>query len=321
MVELGMDLDAIIIGGGMAGLSAGLWCSDLGLRAVIVEAESEPGGQLLWTHNRIENYLAALTRNGRELRDLILPQIENSKAEIRTDVEAKRVNVLNKTVELSDGKILSAKAIIIATGVRRRKLNVEGEEEFAGRGMMVSGARDGESVRGQDVCVIGGGDAAFENALMLAEVARSVMLVHRSAQFRARKEFTEKVLSDPRITVITEAEVERIDGGKDELRVESVKIKTSTGQTLSMTAQAVLVRIGVEANTKILAGQVDIDHRGFVVVNRDCETSAKGIFAIGDVASPDSMTLNTAAGMGATAANAVLKALSDNHALKFSPKF
>lgn len=300
-----MDKDVIIIGGGAAGLSAGKWCAELGLTALVLERSAEPGGQLLWIFNPVHNYPGAMAKDGMELRDLMMKQMENPRLEIKCGVEVRAVNTENKTVELADGLVLTAKALIIAAGIRRRKLNVEGEEEFAGRGILVSGARDRAAVRDKDVCIVGGGDAAFENALILADVARSVTVVHRNAKFRARREFTEKVENDPRIKIITDAVVEEIEGNEN---IEAVKILNKlAGQTFMLRAQAVLIRIGVEPNTELFRGQLELDEKGFIVVNARCETSVGNIYAAGDVASPDCMTISSAAGMGATAAHLILK--------------
>jgi thioredoxin reductase (NADPH) len=303
-----MERDVIIIGGGVAGLSAGRWCAGLGLRVVLLERAGEAGGQLWWVFNPINNYLGVMAKNGGELRDLIWRQVENSGLEMKLETEVRAVDLEGKSVELGDGEILTAKALIIATGIRRTKLNVPGEEKFAGRGILVSGARDKELARDKDVCIVGGGDAALENALMLADAARSVTIVRRSDRFRARPGFIEKVESDPKIKIISNAVVEEIDGNE---KVEAVKVFSArSNESFLLPAQAVLIRIGVEPNTGLFAGRIELDENGFIAVNEKCETSVAGVYAVGDVASPDSMTISTAAGMGATAAHVILKKVS-----------
>ena len=302
-----METDVIIIGGGVAGLSAGFWCAELGLRALVLEGEAELGGTLRRVFNPIQNHLGVTAKNGEELIKSMARQIENSRMEIRTGAKVRAVNLSEKKVELTDGEILTAKNLIIATGTQRRKLNVPGEEEFAGRGIIFSGAQDPDAVKDLSVCIVGGGDAAFENALILAEHARSVTIVHHSDHFRARKEFKEKVGSHPNIKVIANAKVLEF-AGKDSL--ESVKIShVSAGEVSNISAQAVLIRIGVEPNTELFKGQLELDERGYMAVNSKCETSVEGVYAAGDVANPDSTTVSTAAGTGATAANVILKKL------------
>lgn len=303
-----MEKQVIIIGGGAAGLSAGYWCAELGLEALLLEKNSEPGGQLLWTFNPINNHLGVRADNGRELRDLIIEQNENSPLEIKTGTEARAADLQNKSLELADGSVLKAEALVIATGIRRRKLNVPGEAEFAGKGILISGVRDRERTRDAEVCIVGGGDSAFENALLLAEAARSVTLVHRGENFRARGEFVEKAQNDPRIRILTGTVLVGIEGQD---KVEAVKLlDTAAEQTFTLPAQAVLIRVGVEPNTELFQGQIELDEKGFIVVNNKCETSAENIYAAGDAASPHSMTVSTAAGMGATAAQAINAARS-----------
>lgn len=302
-----MNKDIIIIGGGVAGLTAGYWCAELGLGALVLEKDSEPGGQLLWTFNPINNYPGATAKDGKELRDLMIKQIENTpleiKPEIKTGAEVRAADLQNKSVELTDGSVLEADALIIATGIRRRRLNVPGEAEFAGKGILTSGVRDRERTSGLDVCIVGGGDAAFENALLLAEAARSVTLVHRGEHFRARGEFVGKAQNDPKIRILTDTVAAAIEGHES---VEAVKLLDKIAdRTFMLPAQAVLIRIGVEPNTELFQGQIELDEKGFISVNARCETSAENIYAVGDVASPHSMTVSTSAGMGATAAQVI----------------
>src|ERR1051325_5854837 len=179
--------DVIIIGAGAAGLSAALWCDELGLDTLVVERAAEVGGQLLRVYNPIENYLGARAANGRELRDLFAAQVEEREFDLWTEAEIEGVDVRAKRVRLRSGEELQSIALVVATGVRRRRLGVEGEKEFEGRGVLESGRLEHETVAGEDVLVVGGGDAAAENALLLAESCATVTLVHRGAKLSARR--------------------------------------------------------------------------------------------------------------------------------------
>ena len=291
-------------------MAAGYWCAELGVRALVLEKGSEIGGQLLWTYNPIHNHLGVMAANGREFCDLVAKQVESSAMEVRLGVETRAIDLKNKSLELSDGTNLSADAIVIASGVRRRKLDAPGEEEFAGKGILLSGAKEKEAASGLDVCVVGGGDAAFENALILAEFARSVTLVHRSANFLAREEFTEKVFAHPKIKIITGAAVSAIKGNE---RVEAVEIVSrEDGSKSELPVQAVLIRIGIVPNTELFRGQIALDEKGFIIVNERCEASVEGVegvYAVGDVANPFSKNISTAVGMGAMAANVITSRL------------
>jgi thioredoxin reductase (NADPH) len=299
-----MKYDVIIIGGGAAGLSAALWCDDLKLKDLLLERESELGGQLLRVYNPIKNHLGIEAENGRQLRDVFVKQIANRQFDIRLGAEIELLNLSKKSITITGGDALHAEAIIIATGVRRRKLNVVGEEKFTGKGIIESGKRDGETVKNKNVCIVGGGDAALENALILAETAATVTLVHRKSYFRARDEFLDQVKNNPKIEVLTETVVREIDGDES---IQAVKLENfRTKLIFKKYVEAILIRIGVEPNSGFLNGRIDLDQNGYIKINQNCETNIKNIYAVGDVANPISPTVSSAVGMGATAAKNIL---------------
>jgi thioredoxin reductase (NADPH) len=300
--------DVIIIGAGAAGMSAALWCEELGLDTLVLEVGAELGGQLLWVYNAVGNYPGARAANGRELRDRFAEQLEGAEFDLWTEVEIESVDVGARRVRLRSGESLQAVALMIATGVRRRRLGVEGEAELAGRGVLESGVLERDSVAGRDVCVVGGGDAAAENALLLAEVCPTVTLVHRGKKLSARREFVERIQGEHCITVFTEATLERIIGREE---VEAVEIlRRGAIKPFQMAVGGVLVRVGVEPNTELFAGQITLDERGYVVVNHEQETSAGQVFAIGDVSNPLAPTIAGAVGAGATAAKVIASRLN-----------
>jgi thioredoxin reductase (NADPH) len=298
--------DVLIIGAGPAGLSAARWCDELGLDTLVLEQSEEVGGQLLSIHNPLDNYLGLHAANGRELRDRFVEQTKDCDFDLWTKVEIENVDLKAKRVVLRSGEELKAIAIIIATGLRRRKLGIPGEDEFAGRGMIESSG-DRQGFAGKDVCVIGGGDAAAENALLLAEVCPTVTLVHRGKKLRARREFAEQLHTNHCITVFPESVVHRILGGE---HVEAVEIERSGAiKPFQMAVQGVLVRIGFQPNSELFRDQLQIDERGYVLINGTQETSAENVFAIGDVASPLAPTISGAVGGGATAAKVIASRL------------
>ena len=300
--------DVVIVGGGVAGLSAALWCDELGLSALVLEETAEPGGQLLWVHNEIKNYPGREAKNGRELRDDFWEQLATRAFEMLLEAPIAEIDLEKKTILLAGGTRLRSRALVLATGVRRRKLDVAGEAEFAGRGIIESGKKDAARAAGKNVLIVGGGDAAFENALILSETAARVTLAHRRREFSARAEFTEKVKAHPKITILTETVVSRVTGGA---RVESVElIDLPTRETQILAVDAMLVRIGVEPNTRQFRGRLKMDEHGYLEVDRNGETSIKGVFAAGDVANPLAPTVSSAAGMGATAAKAIYSLLN-----------
>jgi thioredoxin reductase (NADPH) len=295
--------DVLIIGAGPAGLSAARWCDELGLDTLVIEQKEEVGGQLLSVHNPIDNYIGLHADNGRDLRDRFVEQTEGCDFDLWTNVEIESVDLKAKRIKLRSGEELQSIAIIIATGLHRRKLGIAGEDEFVGRGIIESATRDHDQFAGKDVCVIGGGDAAAENALLLAEVCPTVTLVHRSKKLRARRAFTEQLHTNHCITVFPEAVVHQIIGND---HVEAVEIERAGAiKPFQMAVQGVLIRIGFEPNTEFIRGQLELDEQGYVIVGSQQETSVANVFAIGDVANPLAPTISGAVGAGATAAKLV----------------
>jgi len=294
--------DVLIIGAGPAGLSAALWCDELGLDTLVLEQSEEVGGQLLSVHNPIDNYLGVHADNGRDLRDRFVEQTKDCDFDLWTQVEIDSVDLKAKRVVLRSGEKLKAIAIIIATGLRRRKLGIPGEDEFIGRGMIESSA-DRQAFAGKDVCVIGGGDAAAENALQFAEVCPTVTLVHRGKKLRARREFIEQLHTNHCITVFPESLVHRIIG-RD--WIEAVEIERARAiKPFQMAVQGVIVRIGFQPNSELFREQLEMDKRGYVIISSRQETSIENVFAVGDVANPLSPTISSAVGGGATAAKII----------------
>jgi len=301
--------DVIIIGAGPAGLSTAFWCDELGLDTLVLEQGVEIGGQLHRVYNPIENYLGLKTRNGKELLELFTADVEDAEFDLWKQTSITSVDLKAKRVSLASGEELQSIAIVIATGVRPRQLGVPGEQEFVGKGMIESAARDRQLFAGKDVCVVGGGDAAVENALLLAEVCPTVTLVHRGKKLRARQEFKQKLQAVHCITVFTESVLTRIIG-EDE--VVAVEIQRKQGlKPFQVAVRGVLIRIGVEPFTELFRDQLETDEKGFLVVNSRQETNVPMVFGVGDVANPLAPTISGAIGAGATAAKIIASRLNE----------
>ena len=300
--------DVVIIGAGPAGLSAAFWCDELGLDTLVLEQDERVGGQLLKIYNPIQNYLGLRANNGEELLERFSERLDEADFDLWTKVEIESVDLKGKRIALRSGEQLQSIFIIIASGVRRRKLGIPGETEFVGRGIIESAARDAQLFAGKDVCVIGGGDAAAENALLLAEVCPTVTLVHRGKALRARREFTERLQTNHCTTVFKEAQVLRIIGSE---RVEAVEIlRAGAIKPFQMAVGGVLIRVGLEPNTELFRGQLQLDEQGYIIASGDRETNVDNVFAIGDVSSPLAPTISGATGAGATAAKVIAARLN-----------
>jgi thioredoxin reductase (NADPH) len=300
--------DVVIIGAGPAGLSAALWCDDLGLDTLLLEQNDRYGGQLHSIYGRVEDYPGVRADNGSEFLERFAERMEDADFDLWTNTTIEKVDLKAKRIRLASGEELQSISIIIATGVRRRQLGIPGEQEYAGHGVAESGTRDREQLAGQDVCVIGGGDAAAENALLLAEVCPTVTLVHRGKKLKARREFVERLHSQHCITVFPESIVTRILGND---RVEGVEIlRKDALKPFEMAVRGVVIRIGVEPNTELFSDQLNLNEQGYATVSSEHETNVPNVFAIGDVSNPLSPTIISAAGSGATAAKVIASRLN-----------
>ena len=300
--------DVIIIGAGPAGLSAGLWCDELGLDTIVLEQNKHTGGQLHSIYGPVENYPGLRANNGSEFFERFSERVGDAEFDLWTNVEIESVDLKAKRVRLRSGEELQSISIIIATGVKRRQLGIPGESEFVGHGIIESASRDRNDFAGRDVCIIGGGDAAAENALLLAEVCPTVTLVHRGKTLRARPTFVQQLQGQHCITVFPESVVTRILGNHE---VEAVEIlRKDALKPFQMAVQGVVIRIGVEPNTELFGEQLQLDDRGYAVVNNQQETDVVNVFAIGDVSNRLAPTISSAAGAGATAAKVIASRLN-----------
>lgn len=298
--------DVVIIGGGPAGISALIWCHRLGLDALLVERQESLGGQLEAIHNPIVDYPGLPVENGRALRDRLVAHVERLGCTYRCGVDVQACDVRAKRLATSAGE-LAARALIVATGSRPRRLGVPGEAEMIARGEIYSATRDAQRFAGKRVAVVGGGDRALEGALLLAEAGAHVTLIHRSNTYRARPEYLEPVLRHPNVTRLEHAVVTSILGtGRVEGVAVTLRHPDGRHEERLLAVDAVFVRIGVEPNTDLVRGQVDTNADGTLRVDDQGETSMPGVFAAGDVCTPPQFSsIALSVGQGMVAAKAI----------------
>ena len=296
------DMEILILGGGPAGMSALLWCRSLGLRGRLLETAPELGGQMLMMFHQIFDYpgLAGLT--GAEMRDRFVAHMGELGLAWRTGCAIDEVDLGARRVRC-DGDWLDGRAIVLATGARKRRLEIPGEERFALHGVSYSATRDHSLYAGRRVAVIGGGDSAVENALILSRVCPHVTLIHRSDRFRARDEWFAEAAQTPNITMILHTDILSIEG-RD--RVERLRaIDRRTGRPFEIETEGVFIRVGIAPNTDLFRGQLDLDDEGYIRVDAQQRTSLPDVYAAGDVCRPVCWSVATAVGHGANAIKAI----------------
>ena len=296
-------LDALILGGGVAGLSAALWLRDFGLTSLVLEERLQPGGQLHEIHAPVPNYLLGYGFDGARFAGGVLSDARSVGLSIRVGAPVTRVSARTKSAWCGSGRDAeryTGRTLVIATGLRRRTLGVPGERELQGRGVSHSANRDRTLAAGRPVVVVGGGTAAIEDALLCAEVGSPVILIHRSTHFRAREDFLVGAKRNPSIRFVTGAKVTRILGNAGVDAIEYRRRGTKGVRRLE--AAAVFVRIGWEPRTELLRGSVRLDPAGYVKAELGGATNLAGVYAAGDVCSPRWPSIANAAGQGAAAA-------------------
>lgn len=290
--------DIIIIGGGPAGLTAGLYAARAKLKILLLERLG-PGGQVLTTY-RVENYPGFPEAvSGFELADRMKRQAEKFGLPIRSE-EVVRLELKGETkrVFLQDEE-LQARSLILACGATWKKLGIEGEDSFSGKGVSYCATCDGPFYANQDVAVVGGGDTAMEEALFLTRFASKVYVIHRRDRLRATALLQERAMAEAKIEFLWETVPLRIRGGDG---VEEIEIRhVKSGLTGSKKVKGVFVFVGTLPNTALVAGQLELDESGFVKTDQNMETSVPGVFAAGDVRSKLFRQISTAVGDGATA--------------------
>ena len=301
--------DVIIIGAGPAGYTAGIY-SARARHDTLILSGILPGGQLVNTTD-VENYPGFDDGIlGPDLMIVMRKQTERMGAKI-IDAEVTKVDFQSKPFKVSTASIeYQANAVIIGTGANPRKLGLEGEQTFAGKGVSYCATCDGPFFRNLELVVAGGGDSAMEEATFLTKFASKIHLVHRRKELRASKVMQERAFDNPKIEFHFESVIEEISGNE---KVQKVVLKnTQSNEKSTLEVGGVFVAIGHEPNTKLFAGQVELDDQGYIVLKNRTETSVPGVFAAGDVHDHRYRQAVTAAGYGCMASIDVDKYFSEN---------
>ena len=272
--------DAIVTGGGPAGLTAGIYLSRARLSTLIV-SDGVPGGQMILTHE-IANYPGVESISGYQLANIMKKQAKNFGCVIRgnSSVVNLKLDGEIKEITLDDGQTFTADAVILTPGGRSRTLNVEGEAQFKGRGISYCATCDGDFFTGKEIVVVGGGNSALEEAVSLTKYATKVTIVHQFDQFQAFEYAVEEAKANPKIHFIMESSIVKFQG---EDKLEQVYIKNlKTGEISAFSTDGVFIFIGYVPNTEFLKGIVDMNKWNEIIVDSDMATSIPGVYAAGD---------------------------------------
>lgn len=294
--------DMIIIGSGPAGLAAAIYGQRAKLSVLVIEKQPMSGGQIVNTPD-VDNYPGLPGVGGFELASRFRAHADTMGAEVIVgEVTALELSGDVKKVT-TEAMTYEGKTVVIATGATHRKLGVPGEEQLVGAGVSYCATCDGAFFRGKEVAVIGGGDVALEDALFLSRISRKVYLIHRRDELRGAKSLQEKVFEAENIEIIWDTVVEAIEGKGSVERLALRQMKT--GEKSSLPVQGVFVAVGIQPNSDLFQGLVDMDESGYIQAGEDGVTGTPGVFVAGDVRTKRLRQVITAASDGANAVTSV----------------
>ena len=305
--------DAAIIGSGPAGITAALYLARSGCSVILFESLAA-GGQILQTEV-LENYPGFPKGiKGYELADLFAAHIENlTITRSRDAVESVRGQAGNFVVGAGE-KEYACRTVIVCTGAKHRPLGVEGEDRLQGRGVSYCALCDGNLYRNQPVAVVGGGNSALEESLYLSKLASRVYLIHRRSAFRGAQVYQDKLAQSDKVEPVLDSVVEQLEADLIAGLTGVVVRNVVTGERRTLKVNGLFVYVGMEPRTAFLPPEVERDAQGFLVTDTEMRTSVPGIFAAGDVRSKLCRQAVTAAGDGATAAQAAFVLMEQLHA-------
>ncbi len=303
-----MKYDTIIIGGGPAGLTAGIYLSRAKMKVLILDT-GIAGGQMVLTHE-IANYPGYESISGFMLATNMQNQAKKHGCEIKTNVRIESYELIgdSKKVVLTNGDTFEARSVILSTGGRSREIGAKGENDFAGRGISYCATCDGDFFQDREIIVVGGGNSALEEAVSLTTYASKVTIVHMLDDWQAFESAIKEMEENPKIDYIMNTKITEFVGeqGLNHVVLENVK----TGDKENMKIEGVFIFIGYVPNTEVFKGIVELNKWGEIVTNEKLETSLKGVYAAGDNIHKSFRQVTTAVGDGTNAALHTLEYLN-----------
>jgi thioredoxin reductase (NADPH) len=308
-MEANNHYDAIVLGAGPAGLTAGIYLSRAKLKTLILD-EGTIGGQMVLTHE-IANYPGVESISGYQLANIMKRQAKNFGCVIKSNISVQKIELEGevKSISLSDDNSYTSNSIILTPGGRSRTLGVSGEDNFKGKGISYCATCDGDFFTDKEIIVVGGGNSALEEAVSLTKYATKVTIVHQFDHFQAFEHAIEEAGNNPKINFIMESEITAFHGSEN---LESVDIKNlRSGETQSFKTDGTFIFIGYIPNTGFLEGKVELNKWREIVVKGDMSTSIEGVYAAGDSTAKRFRQVTTAVGDGTIAALAASNYLNE----------
>ena len=301
--------EVVVVGGGPAGLTAGLYAARAGLSCILID-KGIFGGQITYAEH-VENFTGFPDGiSGMELGEKMHQQAKKHGLNtISAEVTGLEIRGSNKIIKTTEGDY-AGKTVILAGGAVRKKLGVEGETRLMGRGVSYCAVCDGSFFQGRKLAVIGGGDTAITEALHLTHFASQVTIIHRRAQLRATYVLQQKVKSEPKIDFLWDSIVTGVEGAENVERIKLLDIKT--GRISVKEVSGVFIAVGTSPDTEYIKGIVPLDESGYIITNEKMETAIPGVLAAGDIRHNSARQAITAAGDGATAAIYAQKYLTES---------
>jgi thioredoxin reductase (NADPH) len=308
-MELNNHYDAIVLGAGPAGLTAGIYLSRARVKTLILD-EGTVGGQMVLTHE-IANYPGVENVSGYQLANIMKKQAKNFGCDIKSNVSVQRIELEGelKSISLSDGNTFTSNSIILTPGGRSRTLGVPGEADFKGKGISYCATCDGDFFTTKEIIVVGGGNSALEEAVSLTKYASKVTIVHQFDHFQAFEHAIMEARTNPKISFMMRSAITAFHGDEN---LQSVDIKNlETGITSNFKIDGTFIFIGYLPNTEFLKEKIELNKWGEIVVKNDMSTNIEGVYAAGDSTAKRFRQVTTAVGDGTIAALAATGHLND----------
>ena len=306
--------DVIVIGGGPAGLTAGIYLSRAKQKTLILN-EGTAGGQMVLTHE-IANYPGVENINGYQLSSIMKKQAQSFGCVVKANIKitSLQLDTDEKIIEVNGKDKYKSKAVILATGGRSRTIGAPGEDKFKGMGISYCATCDGDFFQDKDIIVVGGGNSALEEAVALTKYASSVTVVHQFDHFQAFESAVREAKSNPKISFIMESEIQEFKGDKS---LESVTIKNMrTGEMSEMDIDGVFILIGYVPSTEIVKGIVKLNDQNEIITDENLQTNLTGVFAAGDSRAKKYRQITTAVSDGTIAALSLIEYLEKSKELQ-----